>query len=108
MVRTRNGSVAGFVSNREFTSPGTVGGLSASPRWCPATALRAPGSPADLKKIETGTLRHSENRLESTLDPDFYPVVVKIAKIHFLDGFVAKKVPKWLAYGPLDKKKYFF
>ena len=71
--------------------------MSASARWSPATALDAPGSPADPKKIEIGTRDHSENRPKSPLDPDFHPVVVKIAKNDFLGRFGTKNGPRMVS-----------
>ena len=47
------------------------------------------------EKIEVGTRGHSENTPKSPLDPDFYPVVMKIGKIHFWGRFGANKVPEW-------------
>ena len=72
--------------------------------------------PQPTEKIEVGTRGHSENRPESPLDPDFHPVVTKIAKIHFWGRFGAKKVSEWAprvaGWDPRDLqksswKKYF-
>ena len=53
--------------------------------------LSALTDPQLIRKIEIGTRDHSENRPESPLDPDFHPVVVKIAKNRFLGSIWGQK-----------------
>ena len=53
--------------------------------------------PSRPEKIEIGTRDHSENRPKSPLDPDFHPVVVKIAKNDFLGRFGTKNGPRMVS-----------